>query len=63
MSPSDALRLLYICAFCVDGGLWSDGISLLYPAQNGIDDHLCLSYIAVSTSDQDCPWTHDVEHR
>lgn len=63
LPPSDAIRLLYVCPFCVDGGVWSDGISLLCTAQDGIDHHLCLSCCADPTLHQNRPWTHDVEHR
>lgn len=63
LSPSDAIRLLYVCPFRVNGGVWSDGISLLHTAQDGIDYHLCLSCFVVPTLHQNCSWTHNVEHR
>ena len=31
--PSHALRLLHACAFCVNGGVWSDGIPILLAEQ------------------------------
>lgn len=60
---SNAIRLLYVCPFRVDGGVWSDGISLLCTAQDGINHHLCLSCSTVSTFYQNRPWAYDVEHR
>lgn len=60
---SNAIRLLYVCPFRVNGVIWSDGISLLCTAQDGINHHLCLSCSTVSTFYQNRSWTHNVEHR
>ena len=49
LPPSDALRLLHVGPFRVDGGIRSDGLSLLHTEQGGIDRHLCLSCLVVPT--------------
>ena len=63
VSGSNAIRILYVCPFCVDGGIRGDGISLLYTAQDSIDHHLCFPGSAVSTFHQDSLGSHGVERR
>ena len=61
LPPSDALWLLHVGPFRVDGGIRSDGLSLLHTEQGGIDHHLCLPCPVVPTFHQNCPWTHHLE--
>ena len=61
LPPSDALWLLHVGPFRVDGGIRSDGLSLLHTEQGGIDRHFCLPCPVVPTFHQNCPWTHNVE--
>ena len=63
LPPSDAIRLLYVCPFRIDGGVWSDGISVYPEETNSMGNHLCLSCSTVSTFYQNRPWAYDVEHR
>lgn len=63
MPPSDAIRLLYICPFRVDGGIWSDGVSVCSEEASCMGSHLWCACTAVSTFHQGGSWTHDVEHR
>ncbi len=49
---SNAIRLLYVCPFRVDGGIWSDGISLLHTAQDCIDHHIRIPCSVVPTPHQ-----------
>lgn len=50
-----------MCPFRVDGGIRSDGLSLLHTEQGGIDRHLCLPCPVVPTFHQNCPWAHNLE--
>lgn len=63
LPPSDAIRLLYVCPFRIDGGVWSDGISLLHTAQDCIDHHIRIPCSVVPTPHQNSSWAHNVEHR
>lgn len=50
-----------MCSFCVDGGIRSDGLSLLHTEHGGIDHLLCLPCPVVPTFHQNCPWAHNLE--
>lgn len=61
LSPSHALRLLHVCAFCGNGDIWSDGIPIHTTEQEGLGCYLRRPCPPVPTIHQDCSWKGDVE--
>ena len=63
LPPSDALRLLYVCPFRINGGIRSDVVSVCPEKANSLGNHLWCSSSVVPTFHQGCSGTHYVEHR
>lgn len=58
---TDAIRLFYAGAIRGDGGVWSDGISVLHKAEGDSSGDFRSAGTAVSAHLQDCAGTDDVE--